>query len=124
MSSSSFLRFAVVGLGNTLVGYAVILFLHYGLGAAPVASNIGGYAVGALLSYGLNRRFTFASQRAHLQALPRFCLVVAACFAINLLVLKICVALFSWPVALAQALAIGAYTLCFYIASRSLVFRT
>lgn len=124
MSYNSFFRFAMVGVANTFIGYGVILFLHYGLGAAPVASNIGGYAIGALLSYGLNRSFTFSSQRAHGQALPRFCLVAAACFAINLLVLKVCVALLSWPVALAQALAMGSYTASFYLASRFLVFRT
>jgi hypothetical protein len=33
------------------------------------------------------------------------------------------VALLSWPVPLAQALAMGTYTVSFYLASRFLVFR-
>lgn len=124
MRKSSFPRFVLVGMTNTVVGYGLILLLHYGAGVGPVSANIGGYLIGALLSYVLNRRFAFASDRPHTEALPRFGLAVAGCFAINLVVLKICVSVLALPVALAQALAVSAYTVTFYLTCRFLVFRT
>jgi putative flippase GtrA len=120
----SFLRFALVGLANTAVGYGVILLLHYGLGAPPRTANAGGYVIGALLSYALNRVFTFGSQRPHGQAMPRFVAAIAACFVLNLLVLEAGLRVLALPVALAQALAMASYTLAFYLVSRYIVFRT
>ena len=112
-----------MGLANTAVGYAVILVLHYGLGFGPMLANVGGYAIGAALSYGLNRRFTFASDRPHGQALPRFGIAMMSCFALNLAVLKVGMSVLALPVALAQALAMASFTISFYLASRFLVFR-
>lgn len=124
MSKLTYLRFVLVGLANTAVGYAVIMLLHYGLGVEPVPANVGGYLIGALLSYTLNRNFTFASNRPHAEALPRFGLAVVVCFLLNLMVLNLCLTVFLLPVALAQALAVCAYTVAFYFASRFLVFRS
>jgi putative flippase GtrA len=100
------------------------MLLHYGLGVEPVPANVGGYLIGALLSYTLNRNFTFASTRPHAEALPRFGLAVVVCFLLNLMVLNLCLTVFLLPVALAQALAVCAYTIAFYFVSRFLVFRS
>jgi putative flippase GtrA len=124
MSKLTFIRFALVGLANTAVGYLVIMLLHYGFGVEPVPANVGGYLIGALLSYTLNKKFTFASARPHAEALPRFGLAVVGCFLLNLMVLNLCLTVFLLPVALAQALAVCAYTIAFYFASRFLVFRS
>ena len=119
----SFVRFVLVGLVNTAVGYGVILFLHYGLQMSPLWANVGGYAVGGLLSYLLNRSFTFASSKPHSQALPRFGAAMAACFALNLMVLEFGLSVLALPVPAAQALAIGSYTVAFYLVNRLAVFR-
>ena len=123
MINSSFVRFALVGLANTLVGYTVILLLHYGLGISPVLANTGGYLIGFLLSYGLNRSFTFVSKRPHVQALTRFGLAAACCFVLNLMVLEFSVSVIALPIVFAQALAVGSYTVAFYLSSRFFVFR-
>lgn len=124
MITTSFVRFALVGLANTAVGYGVILLLYYRFETGPVLANVGGYLIGVLLSYVLNRSFTFASHRPHVEALPRFSLAATACFVLNLIVLKFCMSVLTLPVALAQALAVGTYTIAFYLTSRFLVFRT
>lgn len=123
MIDLSLARFAAVGVANTLLGYGVIVLLHHGFGASPLLANVGGYAVGGLSSYLLNRRYTFASSRPHAEALPRFALTAGGCFALNLVVLAFCLSVLALPVALAQAFAVGSYTLAFYLASRLLVFR-
>lgn len=121
MIKSSFTRFILVGIANTAVGYSTTLFLHYALSLSPLLANTGGYLIGGLLSYFLNRHFTFASKRRHREALPRFALTVALCFALNLFVLE--QALTFAPLPIAQLLANIAYTVSFYLASRFLVFR-
>lgn len=116
------LRFLLVGVANTAVGYAVILVLHYGLAFTPVLANVGGYAIGGGVSYWLNRRFSFGSDRPHAQALPRFVGAVAFSFGVNLLVLRLAMSVPNLPVAVAQAAAIASYVIVFYWISRYFVF--
>lgn len=123
MIEHTFFRFALVGLANTAVGYGTILLLHYSLGWSPTVANAGGYAVGVLLSYSINRTFTFNSSRSHVQAVPRFVVAAAGSFMLNLLVLHASLSTLGLPVGLAQALAVGSYTVAFYLSNRFLVFR-
>ncbi len=113
-------RFVLVGLANTGVGYGLVLLLHYCLGLSPVLANVGGYVIGALLSYGLNRCFTFNSRRAHGKALPLFMAAAGGSYLLNLIVLQL--ALPILPFALAQALAVLSYSVAFYLGCRLLVF--
>jgi putative flippase GtrA len=121
VTSSRFIRFLLVGGVNTIVGYGSILLLQYVAGLSPVVANAGGYLVGMVLSYFLNRSFTFSSSRPHLQTVPVFTATVAACFALNLAVLKLCLGV-DMPPLLAQAIAVGSYSMAFYFASKLLVF--
>lgn len=123
MTGNSFIRFALVGLLNTTVGYGVILLLHYKLDFTPAFANLGGYLIGSLISYLLNRSFTFSSNRPHSEAIPRFIFIAAICFAINLAVLQLGLSILSFNFELAQALALITYTASFYLASRFIVFR-
>ncbi|MGY2047510.1 GtrA family protein [Methylobacterium sp. JK268] len=71
---------------TTYVGVGLCaLAIHYGVLAAlvewghmdPVAAAIVGYVSGGVVSYSLNRRHTYASDRPHGEALWRFTLVAA-----------------------------------------------
>lgn len=54
-------RFGLVGLANTAIGYGLILVgLRIGLG--DYRANALGYAVGLLFSFFANRKFTFEQQ--------------------------------------------------------------
>ncbi len=83
------IRFGLVGIFNTLLGYAIIFFAMYGLGMSPVVSNAWGYGLGLITSYWLNRTFTFKSSSAVKQEAPRFMVVVALAYSINLGVLLV-----------------------------------
>lgn len=52
-------------------------------GYDPVIASTAGAFAGAILSYGLNRRLTFQSSRAHKAALPRFFAVAALALIVN-----------------------------------------
>ena len=64
---NSFFRFLLVGVGNTLVSMAIELSLYnlvlYDMGrTGPVLSSAAGFLVGAVMSFFLNRHFTFHSE--------------------------------------------------------------
>lgn len=70
-------KFLLVGVGNTLLS-AVMMFLLEGLGYWP--STAIAYVAGAVMSFFLNRRFTFQSEAAIGSSAVKFALNVAVCY--------------------------------------------
>jgi len=71
-SGAQFLKFAVVGLAATCLHYAIFLALVMLVDVAPGLAAAIGASFGACVVYLLNRRYTFATQRAHRETIPRF----------------------------------------------------
>ncbi len=118
-----FVKFCAVGVVNTLVGYGVVIFTSYGLGLDPYSANICGYAVGLMVSFTLNRRFTFRSQQAVLPGIAKFLAAFAPSYGLNLLVLHLGLQQLQLPEYLAQAFAMASYSVTFFILCRFFVFR-
>jgi putative flippase GtrA len=76
---SSLVRFLIVGVGNTLLS-AVIMFALEGLGYWP--STAIAYVAGAVMSFFLNRSFTFHSQAKMGKSALRFAINVAVCYVV------------------------------------------
>ncbi len=70
-------KFLLVGVGNTLLS-AVIMFALEGLGYWP--STAIAYVAGAVMSFFLNRKFTFQSEAEVGKSALRFALNVAVCY--------------------------------------------
>ena len=60
-----FLRFAAVGAVATAAHYSVLIALKELAGMHPVWATVCGYGVGAVVSYTLNRIFTFEVKPAY-----------------------------------------------------------
>lgn len=82
-------RFVVSGLINTAVGTGIIMLcLHFGMTDYP--ANACGYGVGFVVSYFLQRKFTFAvKERASWNEVCRFALAVSVSYGVNLLILAL-----------------------------------
>lgn len=78
------LKFAGVGVINTLLCLAVIFALKSMAGFGDVPANITGYAFGLACSFLLNRRWTFAHSERPLPALLRFLLVFLLSYLLNI----------------------------------------
>ncbi len=65
-----------IGIVTAVAHYATLIGLVELAGIAPVPATLAGFAVGACVSYALNRRYTFATERSHAAAGWRF-LVIA-----------------------------------------------
>lgn len=118
-----FARYLVAGALNTAWGYLVIFGLMYLVGLSPEASNVGGYLVGLVTSYLLNRAFTFRTRGLKGPEFARFLFFFAVAFGANFAMLKVLLDTFAVDPALAQILAGVVYVLVSYALNRSFVFR-
>lgn len=118
-----FIRFLLVGVANTAFGYAIIFSLMYLASVSPEISNFFGYLAGLVLSYILNRNFTFRSIQKRSAEFGRFLLVFGFAYSSNLVALLVFIrVLFIGPGA-SQILAGGVYIVTSYLLNKYYVFR-
>jgi putative flippase GtrA len=111
------LRFAAVGVVNTLIGLAAIYAGLAWLGMGDAAANFFGYCIGWLTSFVLNRAFTFRHRGNIGSSLLRFILVSALAYAANLCVLLFVHRSLDVDVYVAQLFGVGTYTLIAFLGS-------
>jgi glycosyltransferase involved in cell wall biosynthesis/putative flippase GtrA len=118
-----FAKFLLVGVVNTLVGLAAIYAAMYFLGFDTVAANALGYGVGILVSFLLNKQWTFANSDQAIPTLLRFLLVIGLAYAVNLAVVVAADYHFGLDKYLAQAMGLVPYTLTAFLGSRYYAFK-
>ena len=85
LTDSSFIRFLIVGVINTLVGTAVMFGLYNLAGLHRWGqmgywlSTIGNYTVGSVVSFFLNKHFTFKNKEKGKAVVIRFVVNIAVC---------------------------------------------
>lgn len=116
------MRYGVVGVANTCVGYAIFWVGLRVIGLAPGTANAVGYALSLCLSFVLNRHFVFNTAPLARHAAWRFALSFGLAFSLNQALL--------WALLrggrsaeIAQLFAMVAYTVVFYLLSKFFVFR-
>lgn len=118
------LRFLIVGVGNTLVGfgciYSAMYFLHFGLASA----NAFGYAVGIVMGFALNKKWTFGSQDHAIYSFMRYLVVLTVAYAANLETVLYVHAHYNLNPYLVQALGVFPYTAIGFLGSRYYAFPT
>ncbi len=83
------LRFGLVGLLNTALGLGAIAILKYGFGWPDLPANAGGYALGLLLAFFLNRAWTFGNRGPMCESVPRFAAAAALAWGFNVVVVLV-----------------------------------
>jgi putative flippase GtrA len=66
------IRFLVIGIGNTVMGLAVIYLCIFLVGTPEIIGNLIGYLAGLLLGFCFNRNWTFASNSGYLAGFGRY----------------------------------------------------
>ena len=116
-------KFALVGMLNTGVDFAVFIVLVYGLGIAALGAQIASYLCGVANSYWLNRRWTFrAPGRGGWREMLRFLALNGASFAAATAVLLMLKQGLGWPSYAAKIVSILFSTAVNYAGSRYWVF--
>jgi putative flippase GtrA len=75
-----FATFSGVGLVAAVAHFGVLVALVEGTGTDAVRAALAGFAAGAIVSYVLNRRLTYRSDRPHREATWRFAVVAIVGF--------------------------------------------
>lgn len=119
----SAIRYLLVGVANTLVGLGTIYFCMYVLHFGNVPANAVGYLTGMVLSFTMNRLWTFKHSGAIAPALLRFVVVTGVAYAANLLTVVVLTEGLGMNRYFAQAAGAPPYTLVGYLGSRYFAFR-
>lgn len=121
-------KFLLVGVANTLLS-AVLMFLLEGLGYWP--STAIAYVAGAVLSFFLNRSFTFKSNAAFWPSVLKFAINVVVCYLIAYSIAQPVVTWVLsrtaiapiWQERIAKLCGMGLYTVINYFGQRFFAFR-
>jgi putative flippase GtrA len=115
------LRFAVVGVANTIVSFAIYAGL-LALGVWYVAAAVAAYAGGLANGYTLNRRWTFSVGRMRASTLARYSIVQVTGLLLSLAILSTLVELAGVPELPAQVLSWPPVIVYSFVATRSWAF--
>lgn len=116
------IRFVTVGLVNTALALAAMFACMFFLNTSPAVANVLGYSVGFIVSFLLNRSWTFERSGTADRSLPRFALVCGVSYALNFIAVTAAVAHPAADPYLAQMLGAGIYTVCSFFGCRWFVF--
>ncbi len=126
---SSFVKFLIVGVINTAVGTSVMFLLYNLAGVSYWPSVCGNYLCGGIVSYFLNKYFTFQNTERSLAQVGRFVATVAVCMLVAYGLAKPAVRLalkgYGPKVQenVAMVVGMGLYTLLNYFGQRFFAFR-
>jgi len=118
-----FAKFASVGVIGTIAHYAVLIVAVELLQADAVLASSAGALAGATVNYALNYSFTFASEKRHRDALPKFLLVASVGFVLNGILMVLITNLFGVMYLFAQFATTILVLLWNYIGNRLWTFR-
>lgn len=99
--------FAGVGVAATALHYGTLIALVEAAGVQPLPATLAGYAAGGVLSYRLNRRHTYRSDRPHAEAVWRFAAVAGVGFLMTAALMHGFVGRLGLPYLPAQVLTTG-----------------
>lgn len=74
------IKFIIVGIINTLFGTAIMFGLYNLAGCSYWVSSAANYFFGSILSFILNKRFTFQNQDSISKTAPKFILNILICY--------------------------------------------
>ncbi len=122
LSLPPIVRFAITGVGNSVVGFAVLL-LALRFGFSDIAANLTGFAAGLLLGFIVNRQWTFAVEgRVNLGEVLRYLAGFALAWLLNIAVVMAGIRAGHAGSPLIHLAGIVTYSLAFFFISRSFVF--
>lgn len=76
----TFLKFILVGIANTLFGTAIMFVFYNAFHFSYWVSSASNYIFGSILSYFLNKHFTFQSRDNSVKGVLRFAVNITFCY--------------------------------------------
>ena len=129
LQNTTFIKFLFVGVLNTMVGAGIMFFLYNFLGCSYILSTVANYVFGGILSFFLNKFYTFKSQARNIQEVYKFVLVLVLSYIVAYGTAKFILALLLHDKSIvvqdniAMIFGMIIYTILNYIGQRFWVFK-
>jgi putative flippase GtrA len=120
---AQFVKFAIVGVSNTLLFFGTYTLLYKVLGVYYLVASAIGFTVGAVNGFLLNRAWTFQGHVGDALTPVRWTIVQGCGLGLNELLLYLCASALGLDKLLAQALAIAIVVVLTFFANRAWTFR-
>ena len=126
----TFIKFLIVGVANTVVGTAVMFVAYNLIHLSYWVSSAANYIVGSLLSYFLNKHFTFQNKDKSLKVVIKFVINITICYLIayvgaKRLVLWLLAGLpVAWQDNIAMLCGMGLFVILNYFGQRFFAFKS
>ncbi len=123
------LKFVIVGIINTIVGTSVMFLLYNLAGVNYWISSASNYIVGSIVSYFLNKYFTFKNKEKSVGQVIRFVINISLCYLLAYGIAKPVVGWILSPLSasikenLAMLVGMGLFVIFNYIGQRVFVFK-
>ena len=114
-----FLKYNIVGVINTLIGFGLIFILMF-LGVNPILSNAVGYLIGSIISFILNSRYTFKEKNPNRELTIAFFLTLLLSYFLNYITLNYTLGYFNPYIA--QIISGVVYTVSSFLIMKFFVF--
>lgn len=120
---AQFAKYCLVGVVNTFVGLGLIFTCMAAFGLSPALSNLIGFAIGIVVSFSLNRIWTFASSAPIGKSFAGFAGICLVGYFLNLGV--VLAVIYAWGVNpyIGQIAGVGCYAVFVFLGSRYFAFR-
>jgi putative flippase GtrA len=118
-----FIKYGLVGVLNTLIGYGSFLLFIYLLEIHYTTAVILSYLLGTINSFLLNRYWTFRSNGAVIRQFSRFVTITVLSVVLNILLLLVLIDLLNIEAAIAQAMSIAIIAVVGYLGHRAWSFK-
>lgn len=117
-----FIRYGLVGLINTAVGYGTFLVAFKWAAFSPAIANMMGYMLGLSVAFILQRLFVFKPGIFSYVMIARFLCSFFIAFGFNQIVLALLIYSDIVRVEISQIFSMGAFTVLFYLLNKYFVF--
>ena len=116
-----FIVYNLIGIVNTLVGFSLVFFFLF-VGMSPMVSNFIGYLLGVILSFFLNKRFTFIKYKIDNFVIIAFFSILFFAYLVNAVIFYVGINSFNLSPYVAQIISGVVYTLLSFTLMKTLVF--
>lgn len=114
--------YGIVGVFNTVFGYSMMFGFTF-VGIMPEISNALSFGIAFMVSYFLNKKFTFRSKRNHKQDFTRFAIASGIAYLANLITLVMFHRILLWNEYISLIIASFVYVIVGYLLHRLWTFR-
>lgn len=123
MIDATFVRFVMVGIVNTIIGYSIIMILYHTIELSYSISYFLSYIIGIIISFFLNRKFVFFSQRDKLTEFMKFLVAFGVSYLLSYFVLYLFMEWQVLPANIVFFIGMVVYSTLFYLLNRYMTFK-